>query len=107
MQKYGLAFLPWSPVAGGILAGRYQPGAEFPADSRAAREVISSKAGPTPKGTCVAAKVAEMAKERGMTSAQLALLWLKRPAGSDFTDHRATYDGAPGIVYCGDGPEVE
>jgi len=27
-MKYGLAILPWSPVAGGILAGRYAAGGD-------------------------------------------------------------------------------
>src|SRR5690606_17387032 len=35
-QKYGLAILPWSPLAGGILAGRYADGT-YPQGSRADR----------------------------------------------------------------------
>ncbi|OGB96643.1 MAG: aldo/keto reductase, partial [candidate division NC10 bacterium RBG_16_65_8] len=35
--KYGLAILPWSPLAGGILAGRYPAGGDVPPESRAAR----------------------------------------------------------------------
>jgi aryl-alcohol dehydrogenase-like predicted oxidoreductase len=36
-QKYGLAILPWSPLAGGILAGRYANVGQFPDGSRATR----------------------------------------------------------------------
>src|SRR5512135_2463012 len=36
-QKYGLAILPWSPLAGGILAGRYPPGEKFAEGTRAVR----------------------------------------------------------------------
>ena len=36
-QKYGLAVLPWSPLAGGILAGRYPPAETIAEGSRAAR----------------------------------------------------------------------
>jgi 1-deoxyxylulose-5-phosphate synthase len=79
-QKYGMALLPWSPLAGGILAGRYPPGAELPADSRAAksdmfRERVSDR------GREVAARVAQMAKERNLTGAQLSLLWCKDQPG--------------------------
>jgi aryl-alcohol dehydrogenase-like predicted oxidoreductase len=79
-QRYGMALIPWSPLAGGILAGRYPPGSELPADSRAAksdmfRERVSER------GRAVAAQVAEMAKERKMTGAQLSLLWCKDQPG--------------------------
>src|SRR5436853_7109562 len=32
-----MGVIPWSPLAGGYLAGRYRKGAELPADSRMAR----------------------------------------------------------------------
>jgi aryl-alcohol dehydrogenase-like predicted oxidoreductase len=36
-QRYGLAVLPWSPLAGGLLAGRYPVDGSIPEDSRAAK----------------------------------------------------------------------
>ena len=36
-QRYGMGVIPWSPLAGGWLAGRYRKGAELPPDSRMAR----------------------------------------------------------------------
>jgi aryl-alcohol dehydrogenase-like predicted oxidoreductase len=80
-QRHGLAILPWSPLAGGILAGRYPPGQAFPAGSRASRGSKNYLARVTNKGREVAAKVAEMANERRLTGAQLALLWLKDQPG--------------------------
>lgn len=80
-QKYGLAVLPWSPLAGGMLAGRYPPGAEFPKDSRATRTGDFFTVRISQKGRQVAAQVAEMAKERHLSTAQLALLWLKDQPG--------------------------
>jgi aryl-alcohol dehydrogenase-like predicted oxidoreductase len=83
-QKYDLAILPWSPLGGGMLSGRYAQGADVPADSRAHRDdVIGNRMkerlqGP---GMDVALQVARMAKERGMTTAQLALLWVKDQPG--------------------------
>jgi aryl-alcohol dehydrogenase-like predicted oxidoreductase len=36
-ERYGIGVIPWSPLAGGWLAGRYRRGQEVPADSRLAR----------------------------------------------------------------------
>lgn len=38
-QTYGLAILPWSPLARGFLAGKYKRGQEVPGDSRVARDM--------------------------------------------------------------------
>jgi aryl-alcohol dehydrogenase-like predicted oxidoreductase len=80
-QKYGLAVIPWSPLAGGILAGRYPPDEEFPQGSRAERAggVFEERVSHT--GREVAAWVGRMARERGLTTAQLALLWVKDQPG--------------------------
>jgi aryl-alcohol dehydrogenase-like predicted oxidoreductase len=80
-QRYGMAILPWSPLAGGILAGRYPPGQTFPEGSRASRSGAAFQARVTQTGRQVAARVSEMAQERGMTTAQLALLWVKDQPG--------------------------
>jgi aryl-alcohol dehydrogenase-like predicted oxidoreductase len=79
--KYGLAILPWSPIAGGILAGRYANGGGIPEGSRAARwgEKFTHRLGRTVLD--VAEKVAGMARERSMTAGQLALLWVKDQPG--------------------------
>jgi len=79
-QKHGLAVLPWSPIAGGILAGRY-PTEEIPPDSRAAQNITFFRPRLTRRARQVAEKVAELARERGMTGAQLALLWVKDQPG--------------------------
>jgi aryl-alcohol dehydrogenase-like predicted oxidoreductase len=79
-QKYDLAVLPWSPLAGGILAGRYSEVESYPEGSRAARgEWFARRLNHA--GIAVAAKVAEMAAERSMTTSQLALLWVKDQPG--------------------------
>jgi aryl-alcohol dehydrogenase-like predicted oxidoreductase len=80
-QKYGLAILPWSPLAGGILAGRYPPGEEFGEGTRASRTGEFFRFRISQTGRQVAARVAQMAKERGMSAAQLSLLWLKDQPG--------------------------
>jgi len=83
--KYGLAILPWSPLAGGILAGKYtldMVGEDaFPEGSRASRAGQMFRARVTREGVTVAAKVKVMAEERGMTTAALATLWCKDQPG--------------------------
>lgn len=81
-QKYNLAVLPWSPLAMGILAGRYPPGVEPDAASRYGssashplRERMNDRARE------IGATVGEMARERGLSAAQLALLWCKDQPG--------------------------
>jgi aryl-alcohol dehydrogenase-like predicted oxidoreductase len=79
--RYGLAVLPWSPLAGGILAGRYSTSNEYPEGSRATRfgtlftDRISSRAKE------VAIEVTRLAGERGLTASQFALLWLRDQPG--------------------------
>ena len=80
-QKHGLALLPWSPLAGGILAGRYSASEAFPEGSRATRMGTMFTDRISHRGKTVAAAVAKMAQARGMTSSQLALLWLKDQPG--------------------------
>jgi aryl-alcohol dehydrogenase-like predicted oxidoreductase len=79
-QKHGLAVIPWSPIGGGILAGRYLNRKEYPDGSRAARAEGFRKR-ITKRANEVALRLAEMAKERGLTQTQLALLWVKDQPG--------------------------
>jgi aryl-alcohol dehydrogenase-like predicted oxidoreductase len=76
-REYNLGLLPWSPLAMGILAGRYPPDGSLPEGSRAARRggVFAERI--TRRGLEIGAKVAKMAEERGLTPAQLAMLWVK------------------------------
>ena len=78
--RYGLALLPWSPLGGGILAGRYDSTVDVPADSRAARRP-QTRGRITDAALAVATGLAELARERGLTTSQLALLWAKDQPG--------------------------
>jgi len=81
-QKYDLAIIPWSPLAMGMLAGRYSKADEYPEDSRAYLWDSSMvKARVTQRGIDVGVAVDKMAKERGMTASQLSLLWIKDQPG--------------------------
>jgi 1-deoxyxylulose-5-phosphate synthase len=79
-QRYGMAILPWAPLAQGVLAGRYPAGAALPADSRAVRQpgqanIYADRV--TPRGIELARAFAGLARANGRTPGQLALLWCK------------------------------
>lgn len=79
-QRYGLAIIPWSPLGGGLLAGKYPPDGGVPPGSRLEklayyRERIS------PRARAAALEVEQVAQDAGMTSAQLGLLWVKEQPG--------------------------
>ena len=80
-QAHGLALLPWSPLAGGILAGRYANKQAFPAGSRAERTNETFRNRITQRGLDVAVAVGAMAAERNLTPSQLALLWVMEQPG--------------------------
>ena len=80
--RYGLALIPWAPLAQGVLAGRYQAGGALPGDSRAARQPGSIYAERvTARGIEAGARFATLAAEHGRTPGQLALLWCKDQPG--------------------------
>jgi 1-deoxyxylulose-5-phosphate synthase len=81
-QKYGLAVLPWSPLAMGILGGRYSQPGQFPQGSRfESWDIPFIRNRLTRRGIEVGEEVAKMAAERGLTPTQLALLWVKDQPG--------------------------
>lgn len=76
-QRYNLGLLPWSPLGMGILAGRYEKSDDAPEGSRVARIGAWAAERVTQQSIKAAKKVAEVARDRGLTSSQLALLWVK------------------------------
>ncbi len=81
-QKYGLAIMPWSPLAMGVLAGRYTQAGNYPEGSRAQRwDNNMGRERITQRGIEVGQAVSKMAQERGLTASQLSLLWVKDQPG--------------------------
>lgn len=81
-RSYGLGVFPWSPLAMGMLAGRYQEDRSYPEGSRAAanpRGIYAERINKA--GIRVGHRVAELARDYGLTAGQLALLWLKDQPG--------------------------
>ena len=60
-QKYGLGIVPWSPLAMGMLAGRYASGSDYPPESRAARRGGIYAERVTPEAVAVGSRFVELA----------------------------------------------
>jgi aryl-alcohol dehydrogenase-like predicted oxidoreductase len=81
-QEYGMAVIPWSPLAGGWLSGRYRKGAAQPASSRASQGVrFQIDAEENAAKLEAADALALLAEEAGMSLVHLALAFvLEHPA---------------------------
>jgi len=75
-RKYGLAVIPWSPLAAGILAGRYRSTTDVPEGSRLTRRP-QMRVRVSPAALTAAEQVAALAADLGITPGQLATLWVK------------------------------
>jgi aryl-alcohol dehydrogenase-like predicted oxidoreductase len=76
----GISQVVWSPLAEGVLTGKYKPGEAPPADSRAAsdsmNDFITSRL--TDDTLQAVARLAPIAEDEGLTMPQLALAWVLR-----------------------------
>ena len=74
---YGLGVVPYSPLARGVLSGKYPPDAAPPADSRAARgDARMMQTEWRPESLAIAQKLKAHAEALGMTASQFALAWV-------------------------------
>lgn len=74
---YGLGVVPYSPLARGVLTGKYRPDEKPPEDSRAGRSDRRFLQTEFRKESMVAAqRMAEHARTRGITPGQLATAWV-------------------------------
>jgi aryl-alcohol dehydrogenase-like predicted oxidoreductase len=80
-QTHGLAVLPWSPLAQGLLAGRYTSMDSMPADSRFVNRGGIYAQRVTERGIAVGTRFVALAAAYGLPPAQFALLWAKDQPG--------------------------
>jgi aryl-alcohol dehydrogenase-like predicted oxidoreductase len=74
---YGLGVVPYSPLARGVLTGKYAVDAPPPGDSRAGRgDRRIQQTEWRPESLRIAQRIAEYAAQRGMTSIAFALAWV-------------------------------
>jgi aryl-alcohol dehydrogenase-like predicted oxidoreductase len=78
-QQYGIGVIPWSPLAGGWLSGRYRKGGDSPGNSRRAQMLPSRYDMSIPANQAkleAAQALGELAEETGMTLIELALAFV-------------------------------
>jgi 1-deoxyxylulose-5-phosphate synthase len=79
-ERNGISQIVWSPLAQGVLTGKYRPGEEPPAGSRARSRDMSRFIGQWLDRTTLDAvdRLHPIAEEAGLTMSQLALAWVLR-----------------------------
>lgn len=77
-RKHGIGHIVWSPMAQGVLTGKYLPGQPFPADSRAATDDGHFLVNRFIKDDLLEAvqQLRPIAEQAGLTMAQLAVAWV-------------------------------
>lgn len=77
-QAHGVSQVCWSPLAQGVLAGKYTSISDFPSGSRAAENKGGIREYLTEDNLNKVAELKKIAAELGISMAQLALAWILR-----------------------------
>jgi aryl-alcohol dehydrogenase-like predicted oxidoreductase len=79
-RQHDVSQIVWSPLAQGVLTGKYAEGAKPPADSRAASDAMSRFIGDWLRPDVLGAveRLKPLAREAGCSLAQFALAWVLR-----------------------------
>lgn len=87
-QSYGIAIIPWSPLARGFLTGKYKRGEPIPGNSRFGADSGRGAATErrrdqhfTDRGFDVLELVQQLATEKGCSAGQVALAWVNSKPG--------------------------
>jgi aryl-alcohol dehydrogenase-like predicted oxidoreductase len=77
-EQEGVSQIVWSPLAQGVLTGKYRPGEQPPADSRAAHETAGRQMGDflTDDVLTRVQQLRPIAEDLGLSMAQLAIAWV-------------------------------
>ena len=76
-QRYGMAIIPWGPIGGGVLSGKYSKDGSFPKGARFTE--ISGRC--NLQSIERAAALKPLAEEKGFTMAEYCLAWVMRQSG--------------------------
>ena len=78
--EHGISQIVWSPLAQGVLTGKYRPGEPHPPESRAASDSMSFAIDRYMSDEILAAvqRLVPISEEAGMTMAQMGLAWVLR-----------------------------
>lgn len=75
-QKFGVSLLPWSPLAGGFLSGKYQKGQTPPAGARLDKWKDRFQRFDQPRNWKILEALVAVSKQLEATPSQVALAWL-------------------------------
>ncbi len=76
-QELGLTVTAWSPLAGGVLTGKYLNQSEEAKDTRYASAEMQQHMGDRDRGNRIAREIKVVAEATGKPTAQVALAWLR------------------------------
>ena len=79
-REHGISQIVWSPIAQGVLAGKYKPGEQPPSDSRAASDAMGWAMDRYMSDEVLSAvqRLVQIAEEAGLDMVTLALAWVLR-----------------------------
>src|SRR5882672_975937 len=77
----GIGVIPWSPLGGGLLTGKFRKGGAAPEGSRAAVDPTNRERFENEKNLAIADAVVGAAKALGKTASQVALAWAATQPG--------------------------
>lgn len=79
-RENGISHIVWSPLAQGLLTGKYRPGEPHPADSRAANESMNEAMDVVMSDEALQAvqRLVPIAEDAGLSMPELALSWVLR-----------------------------
>lgn len=77
-REFGMGILPWSPLAGGFLSGKYSKGQEAPAGTRLEKWQDRFASFDNERNWRILDAVTAVASEVGASQAQVSLAWLLR-----------------------------
>jgi len=110
-EREGISQIVWSPLAQGVLTGKYHPGAPPPPDSRAASESMGGFIDRLIQPPVLEAvqRLAPVAEAAGLSMVQLALAWVLRQqnvasaiVGASRPEQVRANAGASGVVLSAD-----
>ena len=76
MQNYGLGLIPHTPLASGLLTGKYQRNAPLPAGARMTREKRQADRWISDRNWSTVERISAFCQARGHTLLELAMSWL-------------------------------
>jgi aryl-alcohol dehydrogenase-like predicted oxidoreductase len=81
-KKHGMAFMAFAPLGRGILAGLFQSASDVSEDDRRAKDSRYTP-GNIQRNLAIVAKLEQLAREKGVAVATLALAWVMQQSGSN------------------------